>query len=599
MVDKSREAKAAAEAKKQYDSVSTDGSGLNSLIKAVKSAQAAKGKTKGKRELKAQATIAKAEAAQKREAEAAEALRQALEAELKLAADTAEAQIKAARMAETRARREQTASALRASRAAASAKVVQLKKTVDMALRAAQISVTVQQLNEIILLQASLKSAWAALPPSMQFSEDRAQLMLNDEIIGDLRAILQQQRAEQEQKAKEAATQKRMSGLYSLGYSAGTTASALMQGAKPGAKRTLSGLFSVVDEASGILHDQISNVAGAPGAAYSATKRAGTVVARVISSGLTKVATAIKTAKDTTSEWFTKKFGALFGVLNRVIRYPLDKMKSAGSFLGKIISWGSLLTSVLIPVVQGLYKQLSDKFSTDFVLEQLAGARDWLFDKLKSINLDAIAEKLGDAKEWVTEKFGSVRQWLSENMDSARTWLWEKLKSALSFLPGIGKKFASDVTTGASSSSIGDAYKSYKEAGPLTRWMHEMDLRRQLSVVDGNTIPDELRAKLEADGFKISAPIGKTLRPLGTTGTATRATATTPGTVSSVSNGAPADGPGAKPVTAMPKPAATPEASGAVEGTQTAGAASLPGVMSIPRSMVDDPINAFNLGVIA
>lgn len=578
MASKDHAAEAAAKAKAQYDEID-GGESIKSLLQAVKKAQAnkdanrklSKKETKAKLEaLKKQARIdAELLAIKKKEAEALELENERLAQQAK---DDKEEADKALR-------RETRLKALEEGRKRQQAqitKVKQLKRTVDAALKIAQAGgADEKRIKDLQLMQANLKGAWSALPSKFQFPADREAIALNDEIIEDLVEIAKTDKEEFDRKKQEQqqtpvtpTAPEKTKGIGPLG-AALSMATRFLRNAGTAATTTQ----------------------GQVGTFASNTSTKALVLAKRLVDNTGAISTHVAALGHDSKEWFAKKFGGMFSRLWRLIRNPGDMLKKAPGLLSNALGWGALFTTVLAPIIKGLYDELMDKFSIDFIKKKFEETKEWLYSSVskwmesffkwgKENVVDPVVNTAGDTVKSINNRLDTAPK-----SDEQKANIAALTKQAPRDTPELVKLRAS--------------YGTFKESGnSLTKFLARSTAVADLSALKkkGETIPADFAAKLQADGFDLKgAKIGNvTATPaVAAVASPTPAKAAVP-TV----NGAPADGKGtAQPITAAPKvPAGTGDAGASFQQASSPGGLA---VSQIPNSVLDDASHGFNTGILA
>lgn len=580
---------AAAKAASQYSPVETTGQSLGALMRAVKSAQEAKhqGGKAGKKAMKAKAMALKAQIrAQAAAQETAVAEIAAIEKETQQIQEQQQADARELEKTNRRLARKAAVDEGRRRQLAQVQKVKQIQNTIESELRFIWAgNLDKKRVSQLKYLQASLRAAWGALPPKLQYEQDRKRFELTDSSIAELEtAIAEDARIQAEpQAAKTAQAVPKAPPGYGLGYAVGNKLGNL--------RSKVSGLGSGLGNSKlGLAASMVGrSVTGMTAAAASSVSSMGTrtwsmagniggmamVQARRIASASERIASGVKTVADK-GGIVVDFMKSMLGRLWRVIRKPIDMVRSGGGLFSKVLGWGALLTSVVAPLVAGLYRELKKNFSVDSIVGYYNEAKTWLYDKITSWFESFFAwgkEKMNDAADAVTpalQKMGGLQPPSVDASGKSTTPKMDRIE---------GEQKSKDLR---------QLYEKYKDASnSVTRKYYEFGIKSYLRSMRPEDVPTDLAPKLQAAGFTV--PKVTTRTPVATI-------------VAPAGGGATTAGGGAvptpdRPVVATPK-ASMPSGSSGDGGSSSSSSGGLP-VSQIPRSLVGDSTLGFNTGTIA
>ncbi len=526
----------AAKAAQQYADVDNGGTDLKSLIQAVRSAQAAKAN------LKKVGKKANKQAAEKAKA-AAILAKKALDEEARVTAAKQKEDDDAARKALVRAQREKAVAEGRKALNSNLEKVRALKATVDELLKAGFVgSVSPRLLQDLKSAQASFKSAWSSLPKKYQYQEDQALISQNDELIATL-----ERKAKTEQEEKSA--RDRFVQSYGKGYDAGILAGNAIRGARGLGSKSMNLAASLVGSGFNRAGSALSSLKNSAVSMGSGVGSAAMVQARRLVTATQNVASRLGDLAGDSKKWFADKFQGMFSRLFRLIRSPMDLVHKGKSLLTKGLNWGMLFVSVLRPIIEGLYGWMKDSVTGAFtkVGEWFTEAKTWIVSKITG---------------WWESFFGWIK-----GGDKPKTST-EKAADLVSSKGNVGAL-----------SNLLFNWEGTNVKADKTVYANQINKILADANASGTPIPASVSAQLASAGFSVPS--------------VAKATPSQPSVQQSSSGGS-----SSAPVTATPPAASTTSegGTGMTPGTSVPGG---PGVSQIPNNVLDDGLNAYNLGMLA
>lgn len=365
--------------------------------------------------------------------------------------------------------------------------------------------------------------------------------------------------------------------------------------------KTAASIFgrSLKDKASNLAPSALYNN-GVQWALSKAGNNKGAVSAiMAVDKSIRVLGSTVKGVGSASMEWLQKGMSSMFGFLKKRWGQLGSGSSEAGS-LGKLVGWAALLSSLILPLLKGINKELSDRFGPDYVSKFLTGM--W-----------------ATAKDWIVK---SIKEFLfgSDKAKSSETPQAKKDISAYSEAPSntkankeFGSGFFGRQASLAKNSLLNDdrqsevllnnALDDYNRAtDPVVKLKARNYVEMVIATKPNLVVGYGTYQALKKSGFNAPSITHRNIIPIGGPAQVPKSGAVSvPGTTSpgAISVGAPIASKPSSAVVTMPPPKQGSDTTSIKPGGKSAPTAGALGASQIPNQGVGDGIGAFNAGLLA